>query len=76
MTAYDQAIDKIQHLPEPLLQEVNDFIDFVQMRQNQRRWQSWQLFQNALDMAESDMSDYLTNLQDYENRLAKGEIAW
>lgn len=28
------------------------------------------------DTAESDMTDYLLNLEDYEERLARGEIAW
>lgn len=30
----------------------------------------------SLTMAESDFNDYLTNLEDYENKLAKGEIQW
>lgn len=27
-------------------------------------------------IAESDFSEYLVNLEDYENRLARGEISW
>jgi len=27
-------------------------------------------------MAESDFADYLFNLEDYEDRLARGEIQW
>ena len=30
----------------------------------------------ALEIAESDFADYLPNLKDYENRLARGEIKW
>jgi hypothetical protein len=28
------------------------------------------------EIGESDFSDYLSNLEDYENRLARGEIQW
>jgi hypothetical protein len=28
------------------------------------------------DETESDFNDYLANLEDYEDRLAKGEIKW
>jgi hypothetical protein len=30
----------------------------------------------AIEIAESDFSDYLSNLEEYENRLARGEIKW
>ena len=30
----------------------------------------------SLEIAESDFNDYLPNLEDYEDRLAKGEIKW
>ncbi|RKZ31371.1 hypothetical protein DRQ36_02215 [bacterium] len=30
----------------------------------------------AIKNAESGLSDYLSNLEDYENRLANGEIRW
>jgi len=30
----------------------------------------------SLEIAESDFNDYLANLEDYEDRLAKGEIQW
>ncbi|MEH2338681.1 DUF2281 domain-containing protein [Nostoc sp.] len=29
MTILETAIAKLQQLPEPLLQEINDFIDFI-----------------------------------------------
>jgi hypothetical protein len=35
---------------------------------------SWLQSQEASDLLESDFSDYLYNLEDYENRLARGEI--
>ncbi len=76
MTVYEKTIERIQNMPEPLLSEVNDFLDFLQLKQNARRWQMWQLFQSSLADAESDMTDYLANLEDYENRLVKGEIKW
>lgn len=76
MTVYDVTIAKVQQLPELLTQEVNDFIDFLLMRHDSTRWQLWTHFSEALEIAESDFSDYLLNLEDYENRLARGEIQW
>ena len=76
MTIYEEAIAKIQELPEPLIQEVNDFIDFLQMKQDGARYQLWTLFKEVLESAESDFGDYLSNLEDYEDRLARGEIKW
>jgi hypothetical protein len=29
-----------------------------------------------MELAESDFADYLLNLEDYEERLARGEIQW
>jgi hypothetical protein len=71
MTTLDSTIEKIRQLPEPLLAEVNDFIDFLMTKPDGRRIQA-----NELDIAEAGMSDYLLNLQDYEERLASGAIQW
>ena len=76
MTVYDMTMAKIRQLPESLVQEVNDFVDFLLMRRDSIRWQLWIQFAEALEIAEADFSDYLLNLEDYENRLACGEIKW
>lgn len=76
MTVYDATIAKIRQLPEPLIREVSDFVDFLVMRRDSTRWQLWTQFAEVLEIAESDFSDYLRNLEDYENRLARGEIRW
>ena len=54
---------KLRKLPKPLVQEVNDFVDFLLTRCD-------------MMLAESDFPDYLSNLEDYEERLARGEIQW
>ncbi|HEX3033958.1 MAG TPA: DUF2281 domain-containing protein [Thermodesulfobacteriota bacterium] len=74
MTIHDVTIAKIRQLPESLVQEVNDFVDFLLMKRDNTRWQLWTQFTEGLEIAESDFSEYLTNLEDYENRLARGEI--
>ena len=64
MTVYDLTIAKISQLPESLVQEVNDFIDFLLIKYNGEFPQ----------LTESDFSDYLKNLEAYEEKLARGEI--
>jgi hypothetical protein len=76
MTIYDITIEKIQQLPETLIHEVNDFVDFLLMKHDSSRWQLWTHFAENLDMPETDFTDYLSNLEDYESRLARGEIQW
>jgi len=76
MTVYDVTIDKLRQLPEPLADEVNDFIDFILMKHDSIRRQLWINFSEGIELSESDFGDYLLNLEDYENRLARGEIRW
>lgn len=59
----DEIVVKLRKLPEPLVHEVNDFVDFLLARHDTM-------------LAESDFFDYLPNLEDYEERLARGEIKW
>ncbi|MEG4532876.1 DUF2281 domain-containing protein [Microcoleus sp. D2_18a_D3] len=56
----------MSQLPEPLVQEVNDFIDFLLLKYNSELPQ----------LTASDFSDYLKNLEAYEEKLARGEIQW
>jgi hypothetical protein len=76
MFVHESAIIKLKQLPEPLAQEVSDFIDFLLMKRNKARWELLGHFNEALDFSESDFSDYLDNLEEYEERLAHGEISW
>ena len=76
MTIHDLTISKIQQLPESLTQEVSDFIDFLLVKQDQMNWERWLHFREALDLAELGLSDYLQDLETYEERLARGEIRW
>ncbi len=76
MTAQEMTISKILQLPEPLLQEVSDFIDFLLTKRDAARWQLWTNFTEGMDIAEADFPDYLPQLQDYEERLARGEVQW
>ena len=76
MTVYERTVAKMQQLPEPMLQEVSDFIDFLLVKHDQTQWELWTHFREALDIAESDFSDYLRNLEAYEEGLARGDIRW
>lgn len=46
------------------------------MKHGGNNWELWLQFSESLDIGESDFSDYLSNLEDYEERLANGEIKW
>ncbi len=76
MADYDKTITRLRLLPEPLIQEVSDFIDFLLLKHNIDYWQYWQHFSDSLQLAEKDFSDYSGNLEDYEEKLAEGEIKW
>lgn len=76
MTVYERTVAKMQRLPEPLLQEVSDFVDFLLVKRDQTQWELWTNFREALDLAESDFSDYLHDLEAYEEGLARGDIRW
>ncbi|MEP7340560.1 MAG: DUF2281 domain-containing protein [Acidobacteriota bacterium] len=76
MTAQEATIAKIRQLPEPLVQEVSDFVDFLLTKRDSIRWQLWTQFTEGTELAESDFSAYLGQLEDYEQRLARGEVQW
>ncbi|MCX7854468.1 MAG: DUF2281 domain-containing protein [Anaerolineae bacterium] len=76
MSVYEMTVTKIRQLPESLVQEVSDFVDFLLMRQDSARWQLWTHFAEAMELSEAGFSEYLTSLEDYETRLASGEIQW
>ena len=73
MTIQESAIAKLRQMPEPLLQEVIDFIDFLLLKQDADRW-AW--FHESGSLAEAGMDEYAANLSDYEQRLERGEIQW
>ncbi len=76
MSVYEETIAKIRQLPEPLVQEVNDFVDFLIMRSDTTRSSLWTHFTAAVEIAESDSCDYLANLEVYEEHLFCREIEW
>ena len=76
MTIHEATIAKIQQMPEPLVQEVQTFVDFLLTRNDPARFEAWKQFSEAQDLAEAGMSYYLADLEDYEEKLARGEIKW
>ncbi len=76
MTVRESTVSKIQQLPESLLLEVNDFIDFVLMKQSRSQKEEWIRNHESQNLSESDLSTYLRDLEQYEDRLARGEIQW
>jgi hypothetical protein len=76
MTVHDRAIAKIRQLPESLVQEVNDFVDFLLMKHSRGQTEAWTPDGDEQHLVETGLEDYLSNLEDYEERLARGEIQW
>jgi hypothetical protein len=62
-------------MPEALVREVNDYIDFLLWRDRHNQLTNMTSL-DSIEMVESDFSDYLSNLEEYETRLANGEIKW
>lgn len=73
MTLHEQTVSKLQDLPESLIQEVSDYIDYLLWKHNSQNSLSPQ---ESLELVNSDFYNYLSNLEDYENRLVRGEIKW
>ena len=64
MTTQQITISKIQQLPELLVEEVGDFVDFLLMKRDNTRWQMWPNFVETSKLTDSDFVDYLSNLED------------
>jgi hypothetical protein len=75
MNIQTQTISKIGQMPEALIREVNDYIDFLLWRDRHNQSTSTASL-DSIEMVESDFADYLSNLEEYETRLANGEIKW
>jgi hypothetical protein len=76
MTIQEKIIAKVRKLPEALAQEVNDFIDFLLVKHDRTRAEVWDRLMEDLERSEAGMGNYLRDLEDYEDRLARGEIRW
>jgi len=76
MLTREGVIEKVKTLPENILEEVNDFIDFLKI-QREKKKDMWKwLKKNQEKIGESDLGDYLEGLTSYEDMLAKGKIKW
>lgn len=76
MTSYDETIAKIQQLPEPLVHEVSNFVDFLLLKSDSDKWQQWLQYTDAREIVEADFADYLPSLEEYEQQLASGKVQW
>jgi hypothetical protein len=69
MTTKELLAKEIEDAPELVLQEVLDFVRFLKEKRQS-------VATEGLEIAEAGFADYLANLEDYEDRLARGEIQW
>jgi hypothetical protein len=75
MNIQTQAISKIGKMSDSLVREVNDYIDFLLWRDRHNQLTNMTAL-DSTEIVESDFADYLSNLEEYETRLANGEIKW
>ena len=76
MLIKQQVIEKIRVLPEDILNEINDFIDFLATKRKVRKGEWAWLVKDVEKIYDTDLSDYLEGLTNYENMLASGKIKW
>jgi hypothetical protein len=75
MNIQAQTINKIGQMPDSLVREISDYIDYLLWKDEQNR-SAKQIQLEPSEIVESDFTDYLSNLEEYETRLANGEIKW
>jgi hypothetical protein len=75
MNIQTQTISKIGQMPDSLVREVNDYIDFLLWRDRHNRSTNLASL-DSTEMVESDFANYLSNLEEHETQLANGEIKW
>jgi dipeptidase len=69
---FEEAIAAVSQLSEAEQDAIASLI--LEELASEQRWNK--AFAKSEFQVESDFSDYLLNLEDYENRLARGEIKW
>jgi hypothetical protein len=67
----EQIADELRDLPPPLLAKVHEFVCSLSRNNSLTSHDP-----PDIELAEEGMGEFLTTLQDYEERLARGEIHW
>ncbi|WP_013324207.1 hypothetical protein [Gloeothece verrucosa] len=71
MTLHEQTISKIRQLPENLLKQVNDFVDFIVMDEDDDdTWSLWEQFCSVSGPSGLKFSDYCINDEEMDEYLA------
>jgi hypothetical protein len=76
MNIHNQTIAKISQMPDYLVKEVSEYIDYLLWKHGNEDTSSALYLNESKELVKADFSDYLSNLEDYENRLANGQIKW
>ena len=72
----EDTILKMRQLPEGLVEEVDDFVEFLLSKKTNGTRLSGTQPGQQLELLELDFADYLPNLEEYEAQLARGEVQW
>jgi hypothetical protein len=67
----EQIVEQLRQLPPEKLAVVGDFVGYLRDRARRGTFAA-----ESAWLAEAGMDDYLAGLEDYEDRLARGEIRW
>jgi hypothetical protein len=71
MTLQEITVSRVQELPEPILAEVNTFLDTIDDRISHINAEGPLLQAECSALADADTGYYLTNLESYEASLAQ-----
>ena len=74
MSLYQETTIKLKNLPDDILTEVNNYVDYLLSKNKQIPNKEVSSFSGQL--TETGMNDYLNNLEEYEELLSKGKIKW
>ena len=61
MNIREKIILQIQNMPDELVEQVNDFMDYLLIKHSDNNWELWLEFKESVDMDEYDFYDCLSH---------------
>jgi hypothetical protein len=61
-------------LSEAMVSNINDFIDFILLKKDHKKQEILLFLSESINLLKLDFSDYLANLESYEDSCLRGKI--